>query len=369
MIEDLNNPTHIHEGMQNPGGIYIPGELGIAAYNADVMEGNTKFYKTPEETQLFIRRKKLSLHPERIFRNFGVELEVEKLAGGPPNIVARTRDVFQEFALIKRDGSLSRNGAGGFEIVSAPATLAFHKGGIWSTFFKHLGPFFQAAPATTGLHVHVGLNTLSTLTVDKMLLFVNAQENREFVYGMAKNPNGRLYAMVREWNPGMMMALKQHQGSCPWHPQNKTVGNFFKTVNGFVQYDPYGNPIILKTKADPTTVRPVCKCEEGHYNIEHYEAINLRTHRPTVELRMFKGVVNESFLYACLEFADSLADFCAQAETQGLHYKDYLEFLKDKTKRYNNLYRLLVNQCWIDPPKDKRKVETLAKVPAYGIYA
>jgi hypothetical protein len=166
-----------------------------------------------------------------------------------------------------------------------------------------------------------------------------------------------------------MMRIKQHSGNCPWHPQNRERGNYYKILNGIVQVDPFGNPIIAKPVADPTSVRAACKCAEGHYNIEHYEAVNLRTHRPTVELRIFRGVVNEPFLYACLEFADSVADFCAQAETKGLHFKNYLEFLKDKTKRYNNLYRLLVNQCWIDPPKDKHKVETLTKVPAYGIYA
>jgi hypothetical protein len=378
MVEDLNNPTHRHENLAkdaNPGILAFDAELGLAPYNADIVDNGGLFHKTPSEIELLIRRKKYATNPERVFRNFGVELEVEKLSGGPPDILSRTRNLLGKFALVKRDGSLSRDGQGGFEIVSCPATLAYHKGGAWTPFFQHLGSFFQESPSTTGLHIHVGLNTLSPLVVNKMILFVNAQENREFIFGIAnrnlqrKNPNGRVYAGVKDWTKSDMMRLKQHTGSCLWHPQNREKGNFFKVLNGQIQYDPFGLPILAKTKADPVIVRPVCKCEPGHYNVEHYEAVNLRTHRPTVELRMFRGVVNESFLYSCLEFADSLADFCAETVSEELHYKDYLLFLEDKTKRYSNLYRLLVNQCWIDPPKDKRKTETLTKVPAYGIYA
>jgi hypothetical protein len=375
MVEDLGNPTHTHEGRQNPGYVHFPGEVPVAVYNADIMANGAQFYKTPTEIQLLNRRRLTSTNPERVFRNFGVEIEVEKLPGGPPDILTRTRNLLNEFVMIKRDGSLSRNGNGGFEIVAAPATLAYHKGGAWMSFFKHLGPFFQESPPTTGIHVHIGLNTLLPLTVDKMILFCNAKENREFVFGMAnrnlqrKNPNGRAYAQVKDWSPGEMMRLKQHSGHCPWHPQNRGRGNYYKVIDGEIQVDPFGNPIIAKTISSSPTVRATCKCAEGNYKIDHYEAVNLRTNRPTVELRIFRGVVNESFLYACLEFADSIADFCAQTSISDLHYKNYIEFLKNKTKRYNNLYRLLVNQCWIDPPKDKPKTEALAKVPTYGVYA
>jgi len=371
LLDDLNNPTHIHDGMGNAGLLYFPVEQPIAVYNADVMEGGKgKFFKTAAEHQLLSRRKVTSTDPERIFRNFGIEIEVEKLAGGPPDVLTRTRKALGSFVMIKHDGSLSRRGKGGFEIVSMPATLAYHEGGAWSSFFKDLGPFFQEQPPTTGLHIHIGRNTLSPLTVDKLIMFVNAEENREFIYGMAnrnllkQSPNGRLYAAVKKWNRSEMMRLKQHGSGCPWHPGNKGTKNYFKMVAGQVQFDPFGNPIIASITGDSATVRAACKCTEGHYNIEHYEAVNLRTHRPTVELRIFRGLVNEQFFYACLEFADSISDFCETVPFESLHYKNYLSFLKDKTKRYRNLYRLLVNQCWIDPPKSKHEI-----VPAYGIYA
>lgn len=377
LIDDITNPTHVHENgtVGRFGYIEFPVEQPVAVFNADVMANGGKFYKTQEEEKVLKHRKVVSTFPERPFRNFGVELEVEKLPGGPPDLLSRTRKIFGKFVMVKHDGSLSRHGKGGFEIVSMPATMAYHKSGVWTSFFQHLGPFFQEAPDSTGLHIHIGLNTLSPLTVDKMLLFVNVSENREFIYGMANrnllrpNPNGRLYANVRGWGLGDMMKLKQHNGDCPWHPNNRESRNYYKLVNGQVQYDPWGNPIIGNINGDPATVRATCKCQEGHYNIDHYEAVNLRTHRPTVELRIFRGIMNESFLYACLEFSDSLADFCTVCPMDELHFKNYLDFLKDKTKRYKNLYRLLVNQCWIDPPKDKHKTEELTKVPVYGLYA
>lgn len=374
LLEDIGNPTHLHEGSDRPGILYFPQEQGVAQYNADIMTTGVKFHKTLPELRMLASRNERSADPERVFRNFGVELEVEKLFGGPPDILARTRRVFDKFALIKRDGSLSRGGFGGFEIVSAPATMAFHKSGIWTSFFQNLGPFFQEQPSTTGLHIHIGTNTLSKLGIDKMLLFVNAPENREFIFGMAnrnllrRNPNGRLYAGVRDWKAGDMFRIQQHSGNCPWHLNNRGLRNYYQMENGRIKQDVFGNPIIANVKGDPAVVRPTCKCADGHYNIEHYEAVNLRTHRPTVELRIFRGVISEPFLYACLEFADSMADFCAASKFEELHFKNYLEYLKNKTKRYPNLYRLLVNQCWIDPPKDK-KMESVKSVPAYGMYA
>jgi len=372
LIEDVNNPTHVHDGTQAPGRLHFPFELGVAVYNADVMSDGAYFFKTMEEQKLFVRRKLTAKDPEKVFRYLGVELEVERGAGCPPDLLSRTRKVFDKFAMMKHDGSLSRHGKGGWEIVAKPATLAFHKSGIWTPFFQHLGSFFQESPQTTGLHVHIGTATLSPLTVDKIILFINAEENREFVYAMANrnllkiNPNGRLYANIRQWGKADMLRLKQHGAHCPWNPNNKGISNYFKMVNGMIQVDPFGNPIIAALSADPGSVRASCKCAAGHYNIEHYEAVNLRTHRPTVELRIFRGVINEQFLYACLEFADSLADFCSITPLDQLHYKNFIGFLGDKTKRCRNLYRLLVNQCWIDPPKTKHaEVNTPA---VYGIY-
>jgi hypothetical protein len=182
---------------------------------------------------------------------------------------------------------------------------------------------------------------------------------------LKQNPNGRLYAGIKQWGASDMMKLKQHNGQCPWHPSNKGQGSYFRVTNGTIQTDPFGNPVIVSTTPAPSTVRAACKCPDGHYNLDHYEAVNLRTHRPTVELRIFRGLVNEQFLYACLEFADSLSDFCVATALDELHFKNYLYYLGDKTKRYRNLYRLLVNQCWIDPPKHKERMN----VPAYGIYA
>lgn len=375
LIDDLGNPTHKHDLPATPGYLAFPVENPLDVYNVDVMTTRkAKFHKTKEEAALLFRRKMYSRDPENIFRNFGVELEVEKLPGGPPDILTRTRNLLDKFAIMKHDGSLSQRGKGGFEIVSMPATLAFHESGVWSEFFKHLGPFFIENPATTGLHIHIGTNTLSPLTIDKIILFVNAAENREFIFGMANrnllkaNPNGRLYANIRSWTASDMLRLKQHGASCPWHPNNKAGKNYYKMVNGTIQYDPFGNPIIGSLDGNSTVVRSGCKCAQGHYNIEHYEAVNLRTHRPTVELRIFRGIVNEQFLYACLEFSDALSDFCTISTLEELHYKNFLDFLKDKTKRYRNLYRLLVNQCWIDPPKDKKNPKPQPQL-VYGMYA
>lgn len=369
---DIDNPSHQHVTRYTGGGVLFPGDEEKAVWNADIMTSKkVMFCKTPQERLIYKHR--LENHKPENFRYFGVELEVEKMPGAPPDMLQRTYNMLSdEFVMVKHDGSLSNKGKGGFEIVSVPATMAYHKGGVWDKFYNHIGQFFQERPPTTGLHVHVGIDAIGRLTSGKMLLFINSEKNREFIERIAQrqlgvaNPNGKIYAAVHDsWKISDLIKLKQHEPGCPWDPINRTVFNRYATrKDGTLLTDNMGNPIIKSLEGSTTIVRRICKCKPGMYKgLEKYEAFNLMTKRPTVELRIFRGIVSQFFLYVALEFADALADFCADSSPSMLSYRDFLnwmcKFNPYGRSQFPSLSRHLINEGWIDPPK--HTLESLSK--------
>lgn len=185
----------------------------------------------------------------------GVELEVEPKTGVNSSINAGLRAGYtmKDKAIIKADGSL---GPGGFEIVSIPGTLEWHRE-AWTDFFIHAAPFLRSwDTGRCGLHVHISCRALSKLTLGKMLLFVNADGNRSFIEKVA----GR--------------------NSSQWSTfQPKKIG-------------------------------------DGKVKISsHHEALSFsqRNHGETIELRIARGNVAKNGFYRILEFAAMLPDFCKQA--------------------------------------------------------
>jgi hypothetical protein len=376
---DLFNPSHVHADFQLPGTLYFPDlETQIAVYNADIMAGSAKgtkgFFRTLHEMKMIMTAANFTKKASDPCRYFGVELEVEKIPGAPPDLAERTlKSLGANFSMLKHDGSISRHGKNGFEIVTMPGTMAYHLSGTWNDFFENLADFFEEAPSTTGLHVHVGLATILPATLGKMLLFINSQKNREFVCDIARrqldiaNPNGRVYAGVKDdWRASDVIKLKQHRPECPWNPSNHLANNRYTMLaNGVIKYDAWGNPIIKSIRPTAVSVRAACKCAPGAYSFGKYEALNLSTKRPTVEFRIFRGIVRQSFLYAALEFVDATVNYCTDASMSKLDYQSFLDWICDgRRKTYRHLFRHLVNLGWIDPPKQSELEVTAAP---YGI--
>jgi hypothetical protein len=371
LTEDIDNPSHVHDVFPKAtmGTTLYPEQGEKAVWNADIMTSRKGFYfKTPGE-QLIAKRMREN-HMQENFRYFGVELEVEKAPAAPPDLLLRVYGQLSEaFIMVKHDGSLSNKGKGGFEIVSVPATMKYHKSGVWDKFYKNLGTFFVSSPATTGLHVHIGIDSVGKLTAGKMLLFINSLKNREFVERIAQrhlgvtSPNGKIYAGIKDdWHLSDVLRLKQHDAGCPWDSATRKVLNRYKTHGGMIDKDSVGNPIIDTLTGKPTYVRPVCRCSPGVYKFQKYEAFNLSTKRPTVELRLFRGIVSQFFLMVALEFADALADFCAVTKPSQLSYRDFLAWMcqfssSGKNELYPSLSRHLINEGWIDPPKSNPESE------------
>ncbi len=178
---------------------------------------------------------------------FGVELEVEVASG-------KDRDGYAQNVVstmgklllgIEEDGSLNH----GFEIITQPAGLDVHSE-IWPK--VNLEGLKSHDTSTCGLHVHVTRASISKLTLGKILRFVNAEVNREFLETFARRQFSERFAK-------RMVGLKLTEGT--------------------------------KQRAD------------------RYEAINLSNEK-TVEFRFFKGSTKSLTILASLELVYALIRFC-----------------------------------------------------------
>ncbi len=222
---------------------------------------------------------------------YGVELEVECTSDRGVRAQATLDRLGKTFVILKNDGSL----ASGFEIVTAPCTLEKHR--------DHWAPFFNAKPAglkswdtnTCGMHVHISRDALSALQIGKMLVFLNRSDNASFVKLVA----GRDSSYAKKSAKKVSDAVK-----------------------------PSG---------------------------DRYTALNT-TGAHTVEVRIFKGTLNRARFFSNLEFCDALVHFTAPAERsidESTSVPAFLEYVRQKRKRWPDLFGFLVNKGKLPAPKAK----------------
>lgn len=230
----------------------------------------------------------------------GVELEVEPGSRASRDYVGKSDDAVRSFAVLKSDGSV---GEGGFEIVSVPCTLEYHRK-AWDSFFG--GPSKELRSWDTGrcgMHVHIARSALSSMQLGKMLVFMGDDKNRSFLENIA----GR-------------------------------------GANSYTTFVPK-------------------KIRDGfHGGRNRYEALNTATGKPTVEIRIFRGTVAKAGFFKNLEFCDALPRFCADASPRGLASTDFLAWLDGRRHHYPVMTEWLVRR---DLMRAARKPVAPAE-PAYA---
>lgn len=285
-------------------------------YSTDVTEQLQSFLRTPREkrTKLF----------------FGVELEVlPRRNVNPSEALKLCAGALEKHAIPKSDGSLD---AGGFELVTVPATLAYHREILWNKFFGDNGqttnytPHNKDAPANKvkswntnccGLHVHFSREALTPLQLAKFLVFIHADENNGFLTKLA----GR--------------------DICP-----------FNSRNGYHYTRPKKLDMMLGLHGG---------------NREHHEAAGVSEHTDgkTVEVRIFKGNASRHGVMRALDFCAALIQFCAENSPRdyrlrtkggkfggmhrGLGYDAFLQWFNQPHVRgfYPDLWRQLIGLKYI----------------------
>ncbi len=246
--------------------------------------------------------------PVKCSRLWGVEVETEismDLAMKKKITrldVARSilNTIGKNFIIIKEDGTLLMNGKyndgdlgnkyAGFEIVSAPASIEYHRQ-YWPKLeeSEHY-PLLRAWDTNTcGFHVHVSRDSLNPLELGKLLVFLNHKNNRKFIWKVA----GR-----------------SEMAFCHYEDRKISDANHPERV--------------------------VNKEAEGARNVGRRTALNI-SNRATIEWRIFRGTVNPRHIIRNLEFCESLLAYCETCERsiqEMGEYKKYIGFVNQRRKNW-----------------------------------
>jgi hypothetical protein len=228
---------------------------------------------------------------------YGIELEVERTGTGRTDSYATKclEKLGKDFAIAKHDGSLTD----GFELVTAPADLPTH----WNRWTRLLEDRPKGLASfksqTCGMHVHVsrkyhdtktGLDKplLSHLQIGKLLVFVNADENRGFITSVAGRTGKR------------------------WARRSK------KNVSDGAMMDD-----------------------------DRYQAINI-TGQWTIEFRIFRGTLALGAVLKNLEFCAASVEWSKDASMQALGWQDFVAFVSRTPRRWPNLSKWLRTKGYME---------------------
>lgn len=259
---------------------------------------------------------------------FGLELEVIPRAGVDPKDAAYwVSSAMAEHAIMKSDASLT---AGGFEIVTAPCTLDYHRDKVWNKLFNLTLPSGKKAAdlvkswATNccGLHIHFTRAALTAMQSSKVLVFFHEPTNHRFLSDIAG----------RRVSP-----------DAPYCKQSKKK-LYGKKANGLSRG---------RTTADDCT--------------HHREAIVVseRNGGKTVEVRIFKGNVTKHGIMRCLEFVAAIIEWCGVNGARELKYTNFLEWFDEPSNRrnYPDLWKFLLSLRYLGTSHKSLNKKILDELP------
>lgn len=219
----------------------------------------------------------------------GIELEVDE-GGKDKDHAAQVIDILgDEYVYIKADGSLND----GFEIVTHPSTLSYHKTQPWADVFEYLRchGYKSHDAETCGLHIHI-----------TRAVFSEAAE-------------GRLLYLVEKFWPQLVKFSRRTEE----------------------QLDRWATRYGLDDGETPEDLRAKAR------GCGRYYAVNL-TNYSTIELRLFRGTLKLETFFATLEFAEYLAKTAISSTNEDVQRLTWEEFVKDVPEDYTYLRQYLVNR-------------------------
>lgn len=198
------------------------------------------------------------------------------------------------FLIAKSDGSVNGAMPNKMELVTVPMSLRAHKR-EWAYLFSKLdyNNFDTSKDTNNGMHVHIDKTAfVSQQHINNMAWFIANPANFKFLLEMSERTES-------SWN---------HYSPTP-HIDGTRVRNY---------------------KGIQNKLRGI----RG--------AFNLGTNKPTIEVRLFRGIVSYAAVLKNLEFVDSLFHFCMDRNLQGTTLKHYLRWIETQpSNRYQVLRKFL----------------------------
>lgn len=261
---------------------------------------------------------------------FGLELEVV------PRTMVSAKDALywvsaamKDHALMKSDASLA---AGGFEIVTAPATLEYHRERLWNNLFNMKLPNGKKPAelvkswATTccGLHVHFTKAALSPMQLSKMLVFYHEPDNARFLSDVAGRRIGP---------------------DAPYCKQAK------KKLYG---RKPEGKGKMHRTTADDCNYHREAIC------------VSARNGGKTAEVRIFRGNITKHGVMRCLEFVAATIEWCGVNGAKELNYQSFLGWFDESSNRsrYPDLWKYLLSLRYLGTRHKSKNKNVLDELPS-----
>ena len=210
----------------------------------------------------------------------GVELEYELNEGkSQREALFFLHRNLKDHAIFKRDGSLDN----GIEICTRPASIDIQTTEFRKMFEDTACMDTLVVEKTCGMHVHVEKKKLSSLTLGKLTLFMQAKKNKEFLETIAERQSNS----------------------------------------------------YTRTGTDLS----VTSVHRGVASGDRYQALNL-TNQNTIEFRIFKTPEEYGSFLKNMEFIDAITTFAMPATSgiQDVHYESFLNFVKNNRKTYTELY-------------------------------
>jgi hypothetical protein len=224
----------------------------------------------------------------------GVEIEVENTNSHIDRnaMAAIVKEKYgYDWLYCVHDGTI----AGGTEFVSYPFTWQhfLENRELWIDFFLLLQKHGWKVSDRCGFHVHTTKDAWTSYQLYKLCKFIYTKENHPFIIKIAE----------RKFNSFCQVKSMRDSSS--------------------------GN---LNTCNDSTNLAKIAKLK-GSLDPHHYNAINLRSSR-TVEIRIFKGVIEPWYFFKNVEFVKALYDYTLQFPASKMTSKDFQAHILSNKKKY-----------------------------------
>lgn len=271
-------------------------------------------------------------HPSQEPIYLGIEIEVvargdSRSEAGVRNIIKSIADSsFGDHVIAKSDGSI---GSYGLEIVTIPATLAYHKLMFEKHFFVDTNTFHKKIMSTEqcGIHVHLAKNAFTPLDLGKFMAFINDKKNSSFIDAMS-NRTQNMYCV-----------------------RPSTLGKNAKGVDTSAK--------LVKAACRDGAIKNGLSFRRLE-SFNRRQSVNLQNAQ-TVEVRIFKSSADKNNILRKIEFCESLVKFVREHSMQQMTIYDYVNFMLDKANKstYPYVIRWLASKGYID--HERRMVKYLDK--------